>query len=451
MSGLSQLFAARGIDVCGSDINSNKAIKKLISQGINISLKQDGHSIPSSCELIIASAAISHNNPEIIEGQKKGIPIISYAEALGLIQSQHTAVCIAGTHGKSTTASMLCHILLKSGADPSFIVGANCPLIGGSSRLSSKDFNQKKNGILVCESCEYNWSFHKHKPNIALIHNIEEDHLDIYGSIDSIIKSFKKFAELIPDRSEGGRLLISHDNAYRNQVTGNLKCYIETYGFNPESDWQVVFDSKARRTGLLKNGIWVANWSNLMPGAHNALNASAAAILSRRLGIDWDLICSSLESFSGLERRMERIGNIDFGKGKAVIYDDYAHHPTEIDHTLRALRAWEKPKRLLCVFQPHQHSRTRFLLESFATSFKEADLVIVPNIYFVRDSKSDQESVNAKDLVKALQLQDTSAIFYPDFKKIITHLKNILQEGDLLVVMGAGTIGEIAHSLIRST
>ena len=451
MSGLAALFASRGIEVHGSDCQSSDTINKLKKEGIKITLNQDGKSIPNSCDMVITSAAIPLNHPERIEAEKKDILVLNYAEALGRIQSQHTAVCIAGTHGKSTTASMLCHILLKSGLDPSFIVGANCHAIGGSSRLGKKQNLRGSKGLLVSEACEFNRSFHKHRPKIGLIHNIEEDHLDVYGSLESIIESFKKFAELIPPRIDGGRLLISHENAYRTQVAANLPCIVETYGFNPESDWQVAFDPNARRTGLLRDGMWTAHWSNKMPGSHNALNAAAAAILSSRLGAEWDSICTALESFDGVERRMQRLGTVDFGQGPAIIYDDYAHHPTEIDHTLRALRAWEKPRKLFCVFQPHQHSRTRFLLESFSTAFNEADEVIVPNIYFVRDSERDRQSIEAKDLVKSLISQGTNASFLPEFNQITDHIKKNIQEGDLLVVMGAGSIWKIAHSLFNSS
>jgi UDP-N-acetylmuramate--alanine ligase len=375
---------------------------------------------------------------------------------LGLVQSQHTSVCIAGTHGKSTTVSILSSILLHTQYDPSFIVGANCEQIGGSCRVGATHIPsgilKGDKGILVSESCEFNRSFHDHDPSIALINNIEEDHLDYYSSLDDIIEAFKGFALKVPSKKDGGLLLIAHDGAHRNIVTPALQCTVETFGFHPEADYQVMFDPSVRRVGILRDGMWTIQWTNPMPGSHNALNAAAAAILAANLGVDWESLIEPLEQFQGVDRRLQRLGTFKSNDGgTATVYDDYGHHPTEIEMTLRALRTAELPKRLICVFQPHQHSRTRFLLDQFAQSFSSADEVIVPHIYFVRDSIVEQQRVCAQDLVDKLIHQGASAKHVNDFEDIVSHLQRTARDGDLIVIMGAGPVTTIAHSLIHSS
>ncbi len=453
MSGLARLIDRIGGIVGGTDSTKTSITEALIGDGIPVSYVQDGSMIPDDVQIIVYSAAIPPEHPEIHQGDALGIPIVSYAQMLGVVQSQHTSICIAGTHGKSTTVSLLSSILLQTGIDPSFIVGANCKQIGGSSYVGASEVPlgklSGKRGVLISESCEFNSSFHEHEPTIALINNIEEDHLDYYPSLDEIIESFRVFASRIPSSEDGGMLLIAHDGAHRNLVTPGLRCHVETFGFHPEADYQVVFEPTVRRVGILRDGMWTIQWTNPMPGSHSALNAAAAAILATNLGVDWESIIESLENFQGVDRRLERLGTFSCkGGGEATVYDDYGHHPTEIEMTLRALRAAELPKRLICVFQPHQHSRTRFLLDQFAQSFSSADEVIVPHIYFVRDSIVEQHRISAQDLVDKLVEQGVSAKNINDFDDITTHLRTTARDGDLIVIMGAGPVTSIAHSLI---
>jgi UDP-N-acetylmuramate--alanine ligase len=285
-----------------------------------------------------------------------------------------------------------------------------------------------------------------------LINNIEEDHLDIYGSLDEIITAFAGFAQLIPTADQGGRLLIGHEGAHRMKITPGLKCTVETFGFHPESDYQVVYDAAVQRVGILQDGIWLGHWTIQMPGAHNALNSSGAGILAHYLGAEWEQIAAALTSFRGLDRRMQKLGvrRVDAGGGgEVVVYDDYGHHPTEIENTLRALRAAECPKRLICVFQPHQHSRTRFLLEQFAQSFSSADVVIVPHIYFVRDSEVEKTKVSAADLVDKLRGRSVQAMHLYPFEAIVEQLEAICRPGDLLVIMGAGPVWKVAKGFLE--
>ncbi|MBC8202590.1 MAG: UDP-N-acetylmuramate--L-alanine ligase [Planctomycetes bacterium] len=454
MSGLARLLSQLGASVSGTDSTKTSITECLMSDGIHVEYNQDGQSIDPTTSAVVASAAIAEEHPEILVAEELGIPVLSYAKMLGLVQQSRTAVCFAGTHGKSTTVSMLSAILLHAEMDPSFIVGATCEQIGGSSRVGSSTIESgrrvNEQGILVCESCEFNRSFHDHHPTTALIHNIEEDHLDVYGSLDAIIESFKQFAMRIPAENDGGYLLIGHDNAHRQLITPSLACKVETFGFHPEADYQIIFDPAVRRVGILRDGMWTIQWTNPMPGSHNALNAAAAAIHAANLGVDWTDIIAPLENFGGVDRRLQRLGELPCKDGSAIVYDDYGHHPTEIELTLNALRAAELPKRLICVFQPHQHSRTRFLLDAFAQSFSSADVIIVPHIYFVRDSIAEQQRVSAQDLVDRLTAQGASAKHINNFDEIVDHLLKIARDGDLIVIMGAGPVTTIGHKLVES-
>jgi UDP-N-acetylmuramate--alanine ligase len=457
MSGLAFMLRQLGANCSGSDAVGSDLTESLERSGIPVRLEQSTGTVPAGCDLVIASAAIKPDHPEMLAAVQRGLTVWSYAEALGQVQADRTGISIAGTHGKSTTTAMLAHSLIECELDPGFIVGATCAQIGGGSRTGSAEIEKGplrgRAGILLAEACEFNRSFHHHRPLIGLINNIEEDHLDIYGSLDEIILAFKGFAELIRPEEEGGRLLIAHDGAHRMTITPGLKCRVETFGFHPEADYQVFYDPAAQRVGLLQDGIWLAQWTIQMPGAHNALNSSAAAILAHLVGGDWEQIGRALSSFRGVDRRMQKLGErrIDSaGGGKVVVYDDYGHHPTEIENTLKALRAAECPKRLICVFQPHQHSRTRFLLEQFAQSFSSADVVIVPHIYFVRDSEIEKSKVSAADLVDRLRERGVTAMHVYPFEAIVEQLEAICRPGDLLVIMGAGPVWQVARGFLEN-
>ena len=453
MSGLARMLQSLGIETSGSDAVASPVTNALEAHGISVRTVQEGSGLPANLDLLVTSAAIPPDHPEVLAAEQRGVEIRTYAEVLGMVQEGRTAVSIAGTHGKSTTAAMLCHILVSCEFDPSFIIGANCDQIGGGSRTGAEHIPSNSPlagdpGILVCEACEFNRSFHQHRPTMALINNIEEDHLDIYGSLDSVIDAFREFAMMLPPAEDGGSLLIAHDEAHRHHVTPPLSCHVATFGFHPEADYQVIWDPAVQRTGILEEGMWTVQWTNPMPGAHNALNAAAAVILAHQLGVEWDEAAEAMAAFTGLDRRTQRLGTRAVEDGCVIVYDDYGHHPTEIERTLKALRTHEQPERLICVFQPHQHSRTRFLLEQFAESFSEADEVLVPPIYFVRDSEAEKHRVSAVDLVSRLQDRGTAARHVDSFDAIVEILEQDLVAGDLLVIMGAGPVWTIGRDYL---
>ncbi len=438
MSGLARITQQFGAACTGSDMADSDVVQALRGDGVDVALQQDGVAVPDATDILVISAAIAPDHPEVTEARQRGVTVMKYAELLGQLMIGRTGVAVAGTHGKSTTTSILSHVLIQCGLDPSFIVGATCEQIGGGSRTGQSD-------LLIAEACEYDRSFHNFHPTHAVILNVEEDHLDLYAGIDEIVESFAVFARKLPP---GGTLLINHEMPHRLAITASLKCEVQSVGFAPQADWHIEMDDAETR--LLRDGDVVAHWSSPLPGEHMAYNAAVAAITANRLGgprVAWSDIAAAVADFRGLDRRMQRLGE---RRGVNVI-DDYGHHPTEIDTTLRALRRHDRPNRLICVFQPHQHSRTRFFMEQFAVSFSEADIVIVPEIYFVRDSEQERHAVNASDLVERLREQGTQAMHLHPFEAIVEQLQLITRSGDLLVTMGAGDVWKVARSFLSSS
>lgn len=470
MSGLARILATRGAKVSGTDSTLTQVTDALAAEGFAIEPERDGMVLPEDCATLICSAAIKPDHPLVADAERRGTPVATYAEALGLLMADSTGIAIAGTHGKSTTSAMLGCTMTDSGLDPSVIVGATCPQLSGGS-LGSAMFSSPtgfrvgaaavpmgpyagRAGLLIAEACEYNRSFHNLRPTIAAITSVEADHLDIYGSLDAVIEAFRGFAQQVAPASEGGRLLIAHEGAHRLEVASVATAAVETIGFHPAADWRVTYDADSRLVTLAHRAHGSLSWHLRLPGQHNAMNSAFAAALSLMCGAGAEIVARSLSRFCGLDRRCQYLGERAIGpagaiRGSVRVYDDYGHHPTEIDATLRALRDHEKPQerggRLICVFQPHQHSRTRHLLEEFAGAFSQADVVIVPHIYFVRDSQVERQKVTAGDLVDRLRSRGVRAMHLYPFEAIVEQLENLAEPGDLLVVMGAGPVWKVAR------
>ncbi len=460
MSALARMLSGAGLSITGCDSTPSQVTKALTDFGIKVAFDESATQLPEEADIVLASAAVQPNHPIVLEAINRGLTVLSYPEALGKCMAGRTGIAIAGTHGKSTTTAMLGCALTDAKLDPSVIVGATCKQLEsgalnkpagrvgcrvGSSAIPEGEWGGKP-GLLLAEACEFNRSFHNLNPTIASISSIEADHLDIYGSLDAVVESFAHFAQLIPDAKVGGKLIIGHDGAYRREVTAGLKCAIETIGFNPGADWTVGYTNGI--TTIQSPDGQTHRWKLSLPGEHNAMNSAVAFALARSVGADPSLLAQSFDAFAGLDRRLQLLGSRD---GVKVI-DDYGHHPTEIDATLRALKTAENPAkhggRLICVFQPHQHSRTRFLLDEFATSFEHADVVIVPHIYFVRDSEAERHKVNSSDLVDRLRARGVKAMHLYPFEAIIEQLENMCRPGDLLVVMGAGPVWQVGQGYL---
>jgi UDP-N-acetylmuramate--alanine ligase len=487
MSGLAQVFLARGAKVSGSDRDDSDMIAELRSKGIALTLDQSSGWLPEGVTLVVASAAIRPDHPQWMAAEKQGLRVMLYAEALGACMREHTGIAVAGTHGKSSTTAMLGCALTDAGLNPSVIVGATSPQLSlgclandtprsalqhilmresvgfrvGQAHVPAGPL-QGSRGLLVVEACEYNRSFHNFRPRFASIANVESDHLDCYGTFDNVITSFHEFARNLPSASEGGKLLIGHDGAQRTRITAGLACEVCTIGFSPEADYVVSFDPTTRACSLSHQRTTIARWTARIPGSHMALNAGTAMTLALWAGADPLRVARSLSLFAGVDRRMQLLGEVPLSRtdnggtrsGTVRVFDDYGHHPTEVDVTLRALREAERPEarggRLICVFQPHQHSRTRHMLDEFASSFQHADIVLVPHIYFVRDSQEERTRVTAGDLVQKLVERNVDAKHLESFDAIVEHLSSIVRPGDLVVVMGAGPVWQVARGFLAA-
>ncbi len=464
MSALAQLIDKSGVAVLGCDTTPSPVTEALTDAGISVGFDESAEALPEEADLVIASAAVKPEHPVLLEATRRGLTALSYPEALGVCMQGRTGIAIAGTHGKSTTTAMLGCALTDAGIDPSVIVGATCAQLAGGALGDSESAvgyrvgpdlipvgtHKGKPGVLIAEACEFNRSFHHLRPTIASIASIEADHLDVYGSLDAVVEAFAGFARLIPEESKGGKLIIAHDGAHRREITAGLGCAVETIGFNPAADWVIGYDPHTGALTITEPDGSSVGWTLGMPGEHNAFNSAVAYALGRSVGALGSKLAESFGAFRGLDRRLQLLGRRDGVR----VYDDYGHHPTEIDATLRALRHAEDPAehggRLICVFQPHQHSRTRFFLEEFATSFEHADVVIVPHIYFVRDSEAEMHKVSSADLVDRLREKGVRAMHLYPFEAIIEQLENLCRPGDLLVVMGAGPVWKVGRGYLEA-
>ena len=442
MSGLARIAQAAGAACSGSDINDTTLVRGLVRDGIPVTLEQTRDAVPRGCDLVVTSAAIPPEHPEAAEARERGIEVVKYARMLGRLMASRTGVAVAGTHGKSTATAMLTHALITAGLDPSFVMGANCPQIGGGSRHGRGD-------LFVVEACEFDRSFLNLHPTRAIFLNIEADHLDVYGSLDNIVAAFAELAGRLPavmDERGGGYLLVDHNAPGREQWTRGLACRVETIGFSPAADWRVTLHDGAHpRVELAHHGRVVCRWSPPLPGRHMAYNAAAAAVMAHRSGATWRDVAHAMGTFRGLDRRVQLVGTRDTPQGPVTVVDDYGHHPTEIRATLAALRRRYRPKRVICVFQPHQHSRTRSLLDDFAASFADADRVIVPEIYSARDNDDQRRAIGSIDLVNRITQHHTDAHFLATFDAVLDHLQAHTQPHDLVITMGAGDVWKIAQ------
>lgn len=437
MSGLARMLIDNGAIVTGSEPKFNSTTAELVGLGAQISRDQLGELLSRDVDLVVRTAAIKDTNTEYQAARALGIRIIKYAELLGEVMGERFGVAVAGTHGKSTTTAMIAYALLQCGGDPSFVIGGTVPQLGGGSRSGASDF-------FVAEACEFDRSFHHLRPQVAMITNIEEDHLDCYKNLDEIIESFRTFAQLVP---EDGLIIAGGKDPRVIKALAGITAPIELCALEEGFSWStrpIGLENGCCRGEVLYKGQPVATLRMSIPGQHNLINATMAVAACHACGIDPGKAADAIGAFTGVDRRMTVVGRIN----GALVVDDYGHHPTEIRATLKALRERFEPRRLLCVFQPHQHSRTRFLLEDFATSFAQADETIVPDIYFVRDSESEKQRVSSQDLVARINSNGQRARHLSEFPAIVEYLKEELTDGDLVVTMGAGNVWEIGRDLV---
>ncbi len=436
MSGLAHILLNRGYKVSGSDSVKSNITDKLSNNGAKIYLGQKKENI-TGADVIIFSAAINEKNPEYSEAKKRNIKLLRRSELLGLLMSEKRGIAIAGTHGKTTTSTMLGMILEDSGLDPAMAIGGEVKNIGGNAK-------DGKGNFFIAEACEYDRSFLDLNPCAAIITNIEEDHLDTYGDLDQILKTFSKFISQI---DKNGFLVIS---AWDSNIAKTISHYngkLIDYGFSngryrakniricDHSTYFEVWDEKDK-LGELKL---------IVPGAHNILNSLAVTACALEIGIKFSKIKNSLEKFTGAKRRFEIKGK----KDNILVIDDYAHHPTEIQATLDGLKSYYPESRIWCVFQAHQYSRTRFLLSDFSKSFEGIENVIISEIYEARDTEEDKKAVNGGILASAIDEISHNAKYISDFESIVDYLKKNVKSGDIIITVGAGPIYKVGESFLE--
>ncbi len=437
MRGAARVLMRAGATVSGSDRKESGALVLLSEQGVDIHIGSKPSHLPDQCDMVVHSAAVKESDPEMAEAIRRGVRIVKYSQLLGLLMSRKMGVAVGGTHGKSTTTAMITYVLREAGLDPSFVIGAGVEQLGGGSGVGDGE-------QFVVEACEYDRSFHNLRPRCAILLNVDEDHLDYYSGIEEIISSFHDFAELVP---ADGLLVVNGEDQNALKAVANSKATIETFGCQNLFDWRAeIIDTRngSYRFKVLRKGQTLTEITPGIPGRHNVMNALAATAVCFYCGVRPDVIARALAAFRGAYRRMTPRGSI----GGVTVLDDYAHHPREIQATLRTVREYYSPRKLYVVFQPHQHSRTRFLLNDFAKSFGSADVVIVPDIYFVRDSESERELIDAKDLVDLIRLREGDARYEADFGAIARMLCDEVGPGDVVITMGAGNVWQVADSVL---
>ncbi len=449
MCGVALCLRRLGYAVSGSDMNDGAALQRLREAGVTIHIGHNGGNIPAETQLVVASAAVKDDNPEAMAARARDIPRIKYAKMLGLLMNSRRGIAVAGTHGKTTTTGMLALALTELQADPSFVVGGEVPQLGGSSGVGDSD-------ILVAEACEYDRSFLNLSPKYALISNIEEDHLDYYKDLDEIIQTFREFALRIP---EDGLLVYSGSSSNIAHFIDDVPCRAVSCALEHEANYvasgirfengrslyRLTAKPTAREIGDPHVKPDSCDVSLATFGRHNVINSLLAIALLHQMDYPLAEAAQAVGKFTGARRRFETV----YDEKNITIVDDYAHHPTEIQTVLRSSRTYFDTRRIISVFQPHQHSRTRFLMKDFARSFQHADLVIVPDIYFVRDTAEEREMVHARDLVRQIIAAGGNAIYIPSFSEIEQFLINNVHPGDVVLTMGAGNVWEIGAELAK--
>jgi len=433
MSPLAEILHEHGIKITGSDINESPAINILRELGIKVTIGHNAENIYGA-DYIIRTAAAREDNVEIKAARDMGIPVFERAQAWGYIMRGYkNAICISGTHGKTTTTSMVSHILFAAKADPTVMIGGTLPVLNSGYRVGKGD-------IIVLESCEYYNSFHNFRPTVAVILNIDADHLDFFSGLDEIKASFRKFASLVPD---SGCIVCNGDDSNTMDALAPLERELFTFGFNENVRVRGVNVSVAGRNpsmDLLFDGKPFCKISLQIPGIHNLMNALAAASAAISTGLPAKVIEDGLFGYTGVGRRFEYKGCFN----GADVYDDYAHHPRELRALLDAVSALDIYKRVILAFQPHTFTRTKALFSDFVEELKRADVVFLSDIYAAREQNT--AGITSEVLAEAVP----GAHCCSEFDYLTKKISSIACDGDIILTVGAGDIYKVGDELLKS-
>lgn len=438
LSAIAEILMSRGYEVSGSDMRESDMTEKLMRDGADIYLGHRAKNVEGK-DLVVYSSAVGADNPELVRAAELGIPAVTRAQALGALMDEYdNSIAISGTHGKTTTTSMVSLILKNAEKKPTILVGGNLSEINGNVYVGNNDY-------FVTEACEYMDSFLQLKPKIEIILNIDSDHLDYFKDVEHIASSFGKFAELVP---EDGVVIAYDANPFVKSVIEGIPNVV-TFGLSESCDYyagDISFDGEGMPEFKVYNsGNELCSIHLSVPGEHNILNALSAFACCHILGVDVKCIADTLERFIGTQRRFDVLGKTRNG---IKIIDDYAHHPTEIKATLSAVRKM-KHNKLWCLFQPHTYTRTMALLDDFSEAFNEADRVVLAEIYAAREKNIYK--ISSKTLMNRIKDHDPSkdVYFFKDFEEIANFVYNNAEEGDLVLTMGAGDIYKVGEMILE--
>ncbi|NLG86612.1 MAG: UDP-N-acetylmuramate--L-alanine ligase [Firmicutes bacterium] len=437
MSAIAKVLLEAGNKVTGSDLKWSDTTERLSAMGATIYVGHQEENLQDP-DVVVVSSAIPAHNVELRAAKKRGILVMQRGEMLAELMRYRKGIAVAGSHGKTTTTSMISLVMEKAGLDPTVLIGGELNDIGGNAKSGQGEY-------LVAEADESDGSFLKLRPHIAVVTNVEDDHLDYYGNLDNIMAAFRNFVEQVP--SEGLAVACGDNpNAALIAATASVKRLI-TYGFNSGADYQarnVNFQSLTSTCEVWEHGRLLGQLRLAVPGQHSILNALATVAVAREVGVDFDVISKALASFCGVHRRFELLGHVN----DIYVVDDYGHHPTEIKATLSAASQGEF-NRIICVFQPHRYTRTRFLYHEFGAAFDQADLLIVTDIYPAGETPIAGVSASLiVDAVRAHAGPDT--IHIPDLKDVAPYLIGLVRPGDLVLTLGAGNVWTAGVQLVQA-
>ena len=431
MCPLAEVLRRMGLLVQGSDMSDSDSVEHLRSLGIPVAVGHNAENL-GDCDFVVRTAAVHDGNPEIAGAIARGIPVYERAQAWGAIMRNYrNAVCVSGTHGKTTTTSMTTHIFMAAGADPTVMIGGTLPLLGSGYRVGHGE-------TIIMESCEYCNSFLSFFPTVAVILDVEADHLDFFKDLNDIEHSFRRFAASVP---EDGCVIANADDAGAMESVRDLDRKLLTFSIDAAADFRpehLVWHDGCGEFDVMFRGELYAHAALRVAGRHNVLNALAAAAASRVLGIPGTAVESGLAAFTGAGRRFEKKGVFN----GADVYDDYAHHPSELRALLTTCKGLGY-RRILCAFQPHTYTRTKALFPEFVDVLKLPDITILAEIYAARE-KNDI-GISSSDLAREIP----GAVYCSTLDKVTEELRRLARPGDLILTVGAGDIFRAGEKLLR--
>ncbi len=451
MSGIAEVMLSLGYAVQGSDLKSNKQTKRLEGLGATVFIGHAANNIRDA-DAVVVSSAVDETNPEVAAAREQRMPVVRRAEMLAELMRFRYSIAVAGTHGKTTTTSLIASVLAEGGLDPTFVIGGRLKSADANARLGESDY-------LVAEADESDASFVHLKPMLAVVTNIDADHMSTYdGDIEKLKAGFIEFLHNLPFY---GLAVVCTDDPGVNEVLGDIGRSVTTYGTNEEADiravniefnenvteFDVVRSGKVEKTlGDTQSVYQVMRVKLRLPGMHNVRNSLAAIAVADELQIGDAAVMAALEKFEGIDRRFQSLGEVRIRGGKVMLVDDYGHHPTEVAATLAAAKAGYPERRVVLVFQPHRYSRTRDLMDDFASVLSEADALVLLDVYAAGEDPIP--GADGRSMARAVRTRGAvEPVFVEHLEDLAGVLQGVLADGDLVLTMGAGDIGAYAHSL----